>query len=175
MKAKEKEMRELLGERFMNQGKILGEQWKDDVEALELLWKFTTGDDHRLAMLSSWIWDHALDLNPGMRSIFMDRAVKFLPKAENDSIRRPLIRTISRSDIPKKYYGKLVDLLFNWLESNEIGIAVKVHSMTALGQIAEVEKGIAGELAIVIKDRMPFESAGFKSRGKKILKKISES
>jgi len=58
------------------------------------------------------------------------------------------------------------------LENKKEPIAIRVFAMTVLANLADTYPEIKGELIAVIEDQMPYGSAGFISRGKKILKKL---
>jgi hypothetical protein len=51
-------------------------------------------------------------------------------------------------------------------------IAVKVFSMTVLANLSKSSPDIKKELRIAIEDQLPYGSAGFVSRAKKVLKEI---
>jgi hypothetical protein len=51
---------------------------------------------------------------------------------------------------------------------------VKVFGMTVLANLCEKLPELKNELRIIIEDQMPYGSAGFKSRGSKILKKLQQ-
>jgi hypothetical protein len=89
----------------------------------------------------------------------------------------------------KKKFGQLIDIFFNnnyrlsqrasWPLSfcvEQHPALVKPHSRklisTVLANLVEKQPGLKSELRIIIEDELPYGSAGFLSRGKKILKKL---
>ncbi|MCK5279227.1 MAG: hypothetical protein KAQ62_19445, partial [Cyclobacteriaceae bacterium] len=60
------------------------------------------------------------------------------------------------------------------LNSGKEPVAVKVFAMTVLFNIVQVYPELSEELEISIEEQMPFCSAGFKSRGRKVLKALSK-
>ncbi|GHN02752.1 hypothetical protein WSM22_42410 [Cytophagales bacterium WSM2-2] len=51
-------------------------------------------------------------------------------------------------------------------------VAVRVFSMTVLGNLAVKVPELRNELIPLIEDQMPYVSAGFVSRGRKVLKQL---
>ncbi|HMK05536.1 MAG TPA: hypothetical protein VK489_15150 [Ferruginibacter sp.] len=73
-------------------------------------------------------------------------------------------------EIPEKYHGEIMDICFKYLESPTEALAVKVFSMSVLGKLAKKYPEIMQELKLLIEDQLPRQTAGFRSRAKKILK-----
>ncbi len=65
-----------------------------------------------------------------------------------------------------------MDICFKYLEFPDEALAVKVFSMTVLGNLAKKYPEIKPELKLLIEDQLPHQTAGFKSRAKKILKQL---
>jgi hypothetical protein len=53
-------------------------------------------------------------------------------------------------------------------------IAVRVFSMSVLANITRHEPDLKKELRIIIEDQLPFASAGFRARAKKVLKELEK-
>ena len=68
--------------------------------------------------------------------------------------------------------GQLVDLCFERMLSGTVPVAIKVHCMEILFNIVKAEPDLKGELRLAIESRMNQETAGFRSRGRKILKQL---
>jgi hypothetical protein len=88
------------------------------------------------------------------------------------SIIRNSWRILQDMRIPEEYEGLVLDLGFDHLISSEYPVAVKVFAMTVISNLVSKYPELAEELKITIEDQMPYGSAGFKSRGKRILKKL---
>lgn len=67
-----------------------------------------------------------------------------------------------------------MDICFNYLESPTEALAVKVFSLSVLGNLAKLYPGIIPELKLIIEEQLPNQSAGYKSRAKKVLKQITK-
>ena len=68
----------------------------------------------------------------------------------------------------------MINTCFKFLESPTEALAVKVFSMTVLSNFAKQYPEIVPEIKIVIEDQLPHQSAGFKSRAKKVLKDLDK-
>jgi hypothetical protein len=60
---------------------------------------------------------------------------------------------------------------FDFVADHETLPAIKAFSLTILENLSAVYPDIKAELKLVIEERWPHETAAFKSRAKKILKK----
>ena len=90
------------------------------------------------------------------------------------AVKRNVIRIFQDVDIPRKLAGKIATVCFEMLGSAKEPIAVKVFSMTVLANIARQEPDLKHEICILIDQQMPTGSAGFRSRGRKILKQLEK-
>jgi hypothetical protein len=77
-------------------------------------------------------------------------------------------------EIPEKFHGEIMDICFRFLESPTEALAVKVFSMSVLGNLAALYPDIKPELKLVIEEQLPHQTAGFKSRAKKVLKMLKK-
>ena len=91
-----------------------------------------------------------------------------------DAVKRNSIRFMQQIELPEKHHGEIMDMCFNYLESPKESLAVKVFSMSVLGNLTKYYPEIKTELKLIIEDQLPHQSAGFKSRAKKILKDLSK-
>jgi hypothetical protein len=60
-----------------------------------------------------------------------------------------------------------------WLRSAKVAVAIQVWCMDIAARIAMPYPELREELAFVIEAQLPYGSAGFVSRGKKILKQLT--
>ena len=60
-------------------------------------------------------------------------------------------------------------ICFDFIQSNEIAIAVKAFSLTILQNLSRQYPDIIPELKLIIEERWEHETAAFRSRAKKIL------
>ena len=121
---------------------------------------------------AAWAMDACLEKHPELLSPFVETIIDALPEFTNNGVKRQMVKALSVREIPEKYEGEMVNLSFHWLQSPDTPVAIKVHCMQILANITERHPDLAEELRTVIMEQIPRNSAGFSSRGRKILKKI---
>lgn len=82
------------------------------------------------------------------------------------------LRLLQYISIPLSLQGKTINLCFDFLNNPKEPIAVRVFAMTVLGNLAKENADLKNEIIMVIEDQLPYGSAGFLSRGKKVLKQL---
>ena len=92
----------------------------------------------------------------------------------HDAVKRNTVRLLQGVDLPEELMGRVVDICFKFLLDVKEPVAVRVFSMQVLYNICLKEPELADELRIVIEEFMPHGTAGFKSRGKRILKGLQK-
>ena len=119
---------------------------------------------------AAWAMDACLKAHPELLSPYVEKFIHALPQFSNNGVKRQVVRALAECDIPEKFESQLVDLCFNWLQSSTMPVAIKVHCMQILANITARHPDLAVELQTVIREQIPRNSAGFASRGRKILK-----
>jgi len=102
----------------------------------------------------------------------MVKEIEELPYFSHDGLKRHSLRMLSRSPLPSGHLGPLINICFNWLTSAGESVAVKVWCMEIHYRIAQSEPELKKESADSIEWRIQEETAGFRNRGMKILKKL---
>ena len=90
----------------------------------------------------------------------------------HDAVKRNIVRLLQFISIPRSLQGKVADICFNYLNNPKEAIAVRVFSMTVLANLSTENPELKNELIPLIEDQLPFGSAGFRSRGIKVLRKL---
>lgn len=144
---------------------------QDQSSFLEL-WKVIRNGAPPLPQRGAWILEMALEHKPAWLSIIYDEAVDLLFTDQHDAVYRHLIKCLSMQSVPEKHQGRLYDLCIQNLLDPQKPVAVQVFSMSLAARIALPLPELQEELAIVIREGMEWGSAGFRSRGKKVLKEL---
>jgi len=129
-------------------------------------------NEHPVSWKAAWVMDVVSEKQPDLLVPHLDRILDHLELFTDDGAKREVLRMLSRSSIPENKTGHVITLCFDWLTSAKESVAVKMFSMEILYRISQEEPGIKKELTDSIEMRMPEESPGFRSHGKKILKKL---
>jgi hypothetical protein len=90
----------------------------------------------------------------------------------HDAVKRNTIRILQFIPIPRSLQGHATAICFDLFKNPKEPVAVRVFSMSVLGRIAEDQPELKGELKLLIEDQLPFGSAGFISRARKVLKQL---
>jgi len=147
-------------------------------EIFKKLLELSYSDDKKLAFHASWTLNKACDRNPELILPYLPSIAESLAGIDNESALRSFLRIISMSDMDKyslKHHGILADYCFNALRSGLTAIAIKAYSMEILYRLAVIYPELANELSASINMLQGEGSAGIISRGRMILKKLSDS
>ena len=138
------------------------------------LFNLFLNDEYRVVQRAAWPVSYCADANPALIKKHWKALMRNLKKSNlHDAVKRNSIRLMQEIEIPEKHHGEIMDMCFRYLESPTETLAVRVFSMTVLGNLAKKYPEITAELKLIIEDQLPYQSAGFKSRANKILKKLA--
>ena len=74
------------------------------------------------------------------------------------------------NNIPKEKQGEMLILCNDYIFSEKVPTAVKVHCLQIFYNITDEESDLKPELIQIIEDSYEFNSAGYKSRASKLMK-----
>ncbi len=138
----------------------------------ELVAVFLAGP-YRVTQRASWPLSYCVEHNPNLVKPHLKKIISYLHKQdEHDAVKRNIVRLLQYITIPKSLQGRTIDLCFHFLNSAKEPIAVRVFAMTVLANLAKENPDLKNEIILIIEDQLPFGSAGFISRGKKVLKEL---
>lgn len=106
---------------------------------------------------------------------YFPKWLELLEKPFSDGFQRNSYRYFQEAKIPEEYEGILYDLAFNDMLKTDSAIAIKAFAMTTCFNIAKVYPELLPELKEGIESVLErTESAGVKSRSKKLLHEIEK-
>jgi hypothetical protein len=130
---------------------------------------------YRVTQRAGWPLSICVENCPALATPHLSTLLKHLNKPGiHDSVKRNTLRILQYIDIPRRLHGKVADICFNYLMDKQEPIAIHVFSMSALESIAKENPELKKELQIIIEDHLPFASAGYLSRARKVLKNLSK-
>jgi hypothetical protein len=88
----------------------------------------------------------------------------------HDSVKRNVMRLLQFVEIPKRFHGQVAATAFSLLQDRKEAVAIRVFAMSVLASVCGDNPELKRELKMVIEDQLPYASAAFVSRAKKILK-----
>lgn len=125
---------------------------------------------------AAWMVDKIHDKHPELIVPYLPLMTDFVLTTQNHGKKRHLLKLIGLHDIPKEKMGILLNFSMDIFTSASEPVAVRVHAMQILYNIAQKEPDFSGELIELIENEIEFHgSAGISSRGKKLLKKLYAS
>ncbi|MGK7395899.1 MAG: hypothetical protein ACNS62_15070 [Candidatus Cyclobacteriaceae bacterium M3_2C_046] len=145
-----------------------------DQEKFALLMNLFLNETYRVTQRAAMAVGLCAQKYPFLIKPYLELMIKNLQKPVHDAVRRNTLRILQNQEIPPDLQGETMDICFSILNTNSEPIAIKVFAMTVLTNLAEIYPELSHELILIIEDQMPYGSAGFKSRGNKILKKLRQ-
>lgn len=140
----------------------------------ELVDVFITAN-YRINQRAAWPLSYCAEYNPELIKPHLKKLIHNLKRPElHNAVKRNTVRLLQFISIPKSLQGVAAQVCFDFLQNRKEAIAVRVFSMTVLANIAKDQPALKSELKITIEDNMPYGSAGFVSRSRKILKELKE-
>jgi hypothetical protein len=134
------------------------------------LFQLFVGNDKRIVQMSSWPLSYCVEAYPFLIEKKLTALIKNLGKPnQHEAVKRHTTRILQCIEIPKKMHGVVMHICFNYIQDITEKPATKVFSLTILENLAKQYPEIKAELYLILETQMPHESAGFKSRAKKIL------
>lgn len=145
----------------------------DAVRFAELVKVFLEGP-YRITQRASWPLSVCVERHPELARPHLRKLLQTLQKNTHDAVRRNILRLLQFIEIPVPLQGTTANVCFEFLQDVKQPIAVRVFAMTVLSNIAERQPELRRELVVIIEDQLPYGSAGFLSRGRKILARFKD-
>jgi predicted RNA methylase len=145
-----------------------------DKKQFDQLMSLFFSDDNRLAQRAAWVMSHCVEKQPKLATPYLEKLIKHLYRSNEDAIKRNSLRILQYVEIPKPLWGETLEKCFEYLESNNEAIAIRAFSMTVAYNISQQVPELKPELKALIEEIIIFGSAGLKSRGNKILRKLEK-
>ena len=162
---------ELLKEHSKKQcNKIVNYIGNDKKRFAELMRLFFRAE-YRVTQRAAWPMSYCVRNHPELiKPYFKPLLDNLAKKGLHDSVLRNTVRLLQDVDIPTRYYGRLMNICFDFIQSNDTATAIKAFSLTILANLSKQYPDILAELKLIIEERWQLETAAFHSRAKKILK-----
>ena len=165
---------EILREHSKTQAIRIAKHIGNDKEKFSILMALFFDSEYRITQRAAWIVSHCHQLHPSLITPYLSKMIENLEKDISIAVKRNTVRILQSVTIPNELMGTLADICFKFLADTKETIAVRVFSMTVLSNIVQEYPEMKSELQFAIEEQMPFGSAGFISRSKKVLKQLSK-
>ncbi len=163
----------ILQEHSKKQALLIADYIGNNQERFDHLMHLFFTDEYRVVQRAAYAVSHCTDQHielvyphlPAMVEYLKDRSVHI-------AIRRNIVRILAQLEIPEKVMGDVATLCFDFLIDPKEAVAVKIYSMEVLYHLTLKEPDLKNELILVIEENMVYGSAGVRSRGRKVLKRL---
>jgi hypothetical protein len=130
---------------------------------------------NRVTQRAAWPISVCVEQQPELITPHFKKLLAFVIKrGVHVAVKRNTMRLLRFVDIPKKFQGQVAEIAFGFLSDKKETVAVQVFAMTVLANIAKEVPELKNELIPLIEDQLPYASAGFLSRGARVLKQLKQ-
>jgi len=149
---------------------INGDQKKFD----ELVKLFLRGE-YRVTQRAGWPMSTIAIKHPGLIHKHLKNLLLNAQKPGlHNAVLRNTVRLLQFVEIPKALHGLATETCFQLFNDRKQPVAVQVFSMTVLGRLCKLYPELIPELKLCIEEHLPYASAGFISRAKKVIKQLEK-
>ena len=145
-----------------------------DVQRLEELLNLFLKGEPLERQRCAWVVYHFTPVQQQLSRSYFEQMLDALTEEAHPAVWRATLRLFDNAGIPSGLEGIIVTLAFDVLADPSKPVATKIYAMTILGDYCRKEPDLAGELRLLIEEQWHHSSAGFKSRGKKVLKMLDQ-
>ena len=152
---------------------ILVRYISDYPEYLNLIMDKVLDDSQPENWRAAWMVDKIHDRHSDLVLPYLPVMTEFVLITKSAGKKRHLLKLISLHDIPEEKMALLFNFCFGVFTNSTEPVAVRVHAMQILFNIAQKEPDFTGELINLIENEIELHgSAGIASRGRKLLVKL---
>jgi hypothetical protein len=143
----------------------------DNKERFALLMDLFFKGEYRITQRAAWPMSYCVRNHPSLIKPYFKLLLDNLSKnGIHDAVLRNTVRLLQDVEIPKKFHGRVMNICFDFIQSNETAVAIKAFSLTILQNLSKQYPEIIPELKLIIEERWEHETAAFRSRAKRFLK-----
>lgn len=160
----------LLEEHSKQQTEAVAVYIGNNAQRFGVLMSLFTGDNTHLIQRSAWVLSYVIRKHPTLLTPYLAQTIDLLTTPGlPTAVPRNILRVLQSLDVPAGLHGRLMDACFRFIAEPSTPIAVKAFSLTVLDNLSRTYPEIRGELITTIRERLPYETAAFRSRARKIL------
>jgi hypothetical protein len=167
---------QLLKEHSKVNTRLVAEWIGQDPERVAQLVDLFIHDEYRVVQRASWVVSEVGCKYPYLLQAHYTPIIETMRKPVHPGVLRNGLKFFADTQValPEKEEGLLVELCFEILLDPQQAIAVQVHAMQCIANLLSVYPDLAVELKEIIESGLENGSAGFRSRGNRILKQIAK-
>ena len=166
---------ELLKEHSRRQADHIVSWIGDDPNRFSALMSIFLHGESMVAQRSAMAVGICADRHPDLPLPYLRRMLERMEEpGVHVALRRAVVRMLQEIEIPPSLLGRVATLCFGYLSAPDTPVAVSAFSMTVLARIAEREPDLGRELRLVIEQRLPYGSKGFRACASRVLKELAK-
>ena len=128
---------------------------------------------NRKSWRAAYLVDKINDIFPELLNPFLNEMIEQVKIEKNESKRRHFLKLLSMNKLSQMQEGLILDFCINTFTSAKEPVAVRVHAMQVLFNIAQSEPELQTEILAIIEHELEnHATAGISSRGKKLAQKL---
>ncbi|PTB95968.1 hypothetical protein C9994_09445 [Marivirga lumbricoides] len=126
----------------------------------------------RVTQRAAWIISHCAEIKPELLLGYLKPMLQNLYNKPTDAVKRNTLRVFQFVELPEDCHEMAVDKCFQYLENRKEAVAIQVFAMSVIAKLIPYYPELKNDLQLILEDRLPTASAGYKSRAKKVLKQL---
>lgn len=145
----------------------------DDQKKFDTLVELFLKGEYRVTQRAGWSISYIVIAHPHLVKKHLKNLLLNLEKPNlHNAVIRNTFRLLQFVEIPKSLHGLAIETCFRFFIDRKQPVAIHVFSMTVLGNLVKVYPELKNELKLSIQAQLPYGTAGFKARARKVLRKI---
>lgn len=154
-------------------GAVVSEVGRSAPRLEQLVSLVTSGRPPYVQDKAAWALTSYADIYPDRLIPHLKKLIHVLRREETgEGIKRSIVRLLQVVDIPKSLEGEVATHCFRYVSDPSEAIAVRCFSIIVLENLAKKNKDLQGELRLILEDQLPYGSAAFVNRGRKVLNRM---
>jgi hypothetical protein len=144
-----------------------------DRKKFDELVKIFLGDDYRLTQWAGWPLSDIVKKHPELVRPWLRKMLTGIDRPRiHVAVKRNVMRLLQFVDIPDTLTGLAFDKAFTLFSEAGEPVAVRVFAMQVMADVAIKEPDLKNEVILAIERDLPYGSAGYKSRARRLLKML---
>ena len=144
-----------------------------DQERFARLIKLFFSGEYRITQRAAWPLSYCVRRHPELIKPYFKQLLDNLNRKDiHVAVVRNTVRLLQDVPIPAKFQGRVMNTCFEFIQAPETPIAVKAFALTVLSNLSADYPEISGELRLIIQDQWEHATPAFRSRAKRVLKRL---
>lgn len=141
-----------------------------DKVKFEALMELFFNGEYKVTQRAAWVVGMCFEAYPTLIDPYIQQLLENLKNTSvHDAVKRNTFSILQYRELPDAYLELAANIGFDYFNNKNEAIAIRVFAMTFMTTICKKLPELKEELRILIEDELPYGSAGFVSRGKKML------